>query len=216
MFPMLPPSDSAENPPRWVLTAPPKSEPNNRGIVIWRPLPPSQTEDLEAPYFYALGRLVHELGKVELFIQVALRTYAGLTAKKARDLLDEMSLFGCVRAFKRLASDRPKIEQKTIESLFDQYKAIKTLRDHCAHRTADRQEDGTYLASNEAISKNNEGNEYLWFEIDDLRKATIDLNGMIAVLSDITYPNSPNRYDVPVPPWKYMQRPIEKPLAKKR
>jgi len=130
--------------------------------------------------------------------------------------LGDIAPAGCARAFKRVASDKPQIEQKTIESLFSQYGIIRTLRDHCVHRTADRQEDGTYLASNEAASKRDEDNEYLWFTLDDLRNATIDLNGMIAILSNITYPGSPNQYVVAVPPWKYKQRPIEKPLAKKR
>lgn len=213
---MPPPSDSNEKQHRWVLTDPPKSEPGKRGIVLWLPLPSSQAEDSEAPYFYALGRLVHEFGKTELFILIALRTYAGLTAKRARDLLSDITPAKCAQAFKRVSSDKPQNEQKTIESLFNQYGIIRTLRDHCVHRTADRQEDGTYLTSNEATSKRDEDNEYHYFTLNDLQNATIDLNGMIAILSNITYPGSPNRHVVSVPPWKYKQRPIEKPFAKKR
>jgi hypothetical protein len=201
-------------PGHWVAGTQPKQKPHMRGIVLWKPLPQSQAEDPEAPYFYTLGRLIHEFGKTELLILVALRQYAGLSDKRARDLLGDVSPARCAQAFKRISSDKPQTEQKEIADLLGQYSVIRTLRDHCAHRTADRQSNGTYVASNEATSKRDEDNEYLEFTIDDIWNATIDLNGIIARLSDITMPGSPNRFPVEVPPWKYKQKPIQKPLAK--
>jgi hypothetical protein len=199
----------------WVHSpSPPKGGRYGSGVQVWKPIPESQAEDPEAPYFYALGRLVHEFGKTELFILYALRHYAGLTDKRARDLLGDVSPARCAQAFKRVASDRP--EREKVESLFNQYGIIRTLRDHCVHRTADRQPDGTYIASNAITSRRNEDNEYLEFTIGDLGNATIDLNGIIARLSDIVYPNSPNVFPVHVPPWKYKQKAIVKPHAKEK
>jgi hypothetical protein len=202
----------------WTPSAPPKWEPDKRGLVLWRPLAAVQADDPEADYLYAFGRFVHEFGKLELVILVGLRDFAGMNDRKGRLLLSNNSAARCVQVFKDMAVERS-VGKKEIEALFAQYSLIKTMRDQCVHRTADRQPDGKYAAHNEATSKRDEDNEYFEFTLDDLRNASIDLNGIAARLMEIVYPRSPNGfpvYPVSVPPWKYKQINLIKPHARKK
>ena len=115
-----------------------------------------------------------------------------------------------------MAAERSAASKKDVNDLFAQYGTITKMRDYVVHRTADRQPNGKYVAHNEATSKRDEDNEYFEFELDDLRNASIDLNGITARLSDIVYPGSPNTFPVSVPPWKYKQIQLQKPRARKK
>jgi hypothetical protein len=171
------------------IAAPPKWEPDKRGVDLWKPLPASQADDPEAEYFYALGRFVHEFGKLELVILVALRTFAGWDDRTGRLFLAKTPAARCVQIFKDIAAERS-VSKNEIDALFGQYGLIKTMRDQCVHRTADRQPDGKYATHNEATSRRDEDNEYFEFTLDNMRNASIDLNGIAARLAEIVYLDS--------------------------
>ena len=131
----------------------------NVRVELWRPLHASPAEDPEAEYFYALGRFVHEFGRLELAILIGLRQFANLNDKRGRLLLSGHSADRCVKVFRDIAEERS-ASKKEVNDLFKQYETIKKMRDYCVHRTADRQPAGNYASHNEATSKRDEDNEY--------------------------------------------------------
>lgn len=176
---------------------------------------------LKARFYYEFGRFICAFAMVEMVTHALFRNVSEIDDVKARAIVGGFRLTELIQTIQRIAAINSENEkdngQKEITMLFDQLNTITAFRHALVHRGATVGED-EIVSTNILTAKTMRSIEELRFGIDDIRKATDDLEviairlGVLMEEQDIqfdpealTYLHAPWRYK-PVRPSNWLTR----------
>lgn len=143
----------------------------------------------------ALGKFIHRYSKLEGIVHIALRSATGMSFMAAKVLLGNMRTSDEVSAIKRLSKLRndPQNILDPLNRAFEQLTNIDKLRDQLVHRGISIR-DGNLVCDNSITSKRHDLIEYFVITVEDLHKASDDLDFIGQIILHYASPTHHEHY----------------------